>query len=74
PCGVGSPQRLETELPSSPGRSQDQADKGRGRQKLMKGRDSWGPLTALRHLPGVLPTCSDWLIINMDLAQSEITD
>ncbi|CAB1453661.1 unnamed protein product [Pleuronectes platessa] len=39
PCGVGSPQRLETELPTSPGRSQDQADKGRGRVELMKGRD-----------------------------------
>lgn len=55
PCGVGSPQRLETELPSSLGCSQDQADKGRGREELMKGRDSSGPQRASRHLPGELP-------------------
>ncbi|KAK2824134.1 hypothetical protein Q5P01_021309 [Channa striata] len=55
PCGMGSPQRLETELPSSPCCSQDQADKGRGREELMKGRDSSGPLRPSRHLPGKLP-------------------
>lgn len=55
PRGEGSPQRWETELPSSLGCSQDQADKGRGRGELMKGRDSSGPSRASRHLPGELP-------------------
>lgn len=55
PRGVGSPRRLETELPSSLSCSQDQADKGRGREELMKGRDSSGPLRASRHLLGELP-------------------
>lgn len=62
PCGMGSPRRLETELPSSPGCSQDQADKGRGREELMKGRDSSGPPRASRHLPGNFPLPSlRWL-------------
>lgn len=30
-------------------------DKGRGREELMKGRDSSGPPRASRHLPGELP-------------------
>ncbi|KAK5619861.1 hypothetical protein CRENBAI_006020 [Crenichthys baileyi] len=55
PCGSGSPQRPETELPSSPGCSQDQRDKGRGRKELMKGRDSSGSLRTSRHLPSKLP-------------------
>lgn len=59
-----------TQLPRLLARS---GDKGRGREELMKGREGSGLLGASRHLPGELPPPS-LLIINMDLALSQITD
>ncbi len=42
PRGTWSPQRLPTELPTTPGCSREFLDKGSGQQKLMKGRDGAG--------------------------------
>lgn len=56
PAARGHLRDWRTELPGSPGCSQDQADKGRGREELMKGRDCWGSLETSRNLPGKLHT------------------
>lgn len=42
PRGVWSPQRLPTELPTTPGCSRECLDKGSGQEKLMRGRDGAG--------------------------------
>lgn len=62
PAAWGHLRDWRLNYPSSSGRSQDQADKGRGRVKLMKGRDSSGLLRASRHLSWQTPTTQSALI------------